>query len=68
MANDKQLAKLIAHKARIDGIIARLAAHSEDHFGLTPCNVTWSDVATVNRLANKLESVSDMVFNEGEYA
>ena len=34
----------VARKAKIDELLAALAAHSEDHFGVTPDEVHWGHV------------------------
>ncbi|NGQ93563.1 hypothetical protein G5V65_22075 [Rhodobacter sp. HX-7-19] len=42
--NDAALDAFIAAKIEIDAMLARLAAHSADHFGHGPDEVNWGHV------------------------
>lgn len=66
--NDDQLAALLAHKADIDAMLARLTAWSNEHFDVSPDDVTWTTVATIGEVARKLRSATDFAFGEGENA
>ena len=46
--NNAALDAFIAVKAEIDTMVARLAAHSADHFGYSPEEVNWGHVGTLN--------------------
>ena len=39
---EKALAAFIAQKAGIDALLTRLQALSDDHFGYSPDEITWS--------------------------
>ena len=58
----------IAHKAKIDTMLARLAALSAGHFNVEPDKVTWADVGTLAHYAELLKRLTDSAFKEGEYA
>ena len=45
-ANDAALAAFITRKAEIDAMLERLAAFSDDHFGVAPEDVTWGHLWT----------------------
>ena len=61
-------AAFVARKTEIDAMLARLAALSDDHFGVGPEEVTWGDVGTLGHHADLLKRVTDMAFGEGERA
>ena len=62
------LAAFIAHKIEIDAILARLTALSAEHFNAAPDEVTWAHVGTLGGYLEQLRQVSDVAFQEGEYA
>lgn len=64
--NDAVLDSFIAAKAKIDAMLARLAAHSADHFGYSPDEVNWGHVGTLNHYRARLREISDMAFQEGQ--
>ena len=66
--NDTALDAFIAAKAEIDTMVARLAAHSADHFGYSPEEVNWGHVGTLDHYRARLREITDMAFREGEYA
>jgi hypothetical protein len=66
--NSTALAAFIARKSEIDAILARLAAHSAEHFNCTPDRVSWADVGTLGSYLQRLRNVSDAAFHEGEHA
>ena len=66
--NDAALDAFIAAKIEIDAMLARLMAHSADHFGYSPDEVNWGHVGTLNHYSAKLREITDMAFREGEHA
>ena len=65
-ANDAALDAFIAAKAEIDVMLARLVAHSADHFGYSPEEVNWGHVGTLDHYRARLREITDMAFREGE--
>lgn len=66
--NCTALATVIAHKAEIDTILARLMALSGEQFDRTPNAVSWGDAGTLGSYLQQLRQVSDAAFHEGEHA
>lgn len=66
--NDAALDAFIAAKIEIDNMLARLAAHSDDHFGYNPEEVHWGHVGTMEHYRARLREITDMAFGEGEHA
>ena len=66
--NDAALDAFIAAKAEIDAMLARLIAHSADHFGYSPDEVHWGHVGTLAHYAELLKRITDSAFREGEHA
>lgn len=66
--NDAALDTFIAAKHDIEVMLARLAAHSADHFGCSPDEVNWGHVGTLDHYRARLREISDMAFLEGEHA
>lgn len=62
------LTAFVQSKGRIDALLARLAAHSTDHFGLSPDEVNWGHVGQLGRYEQLLRQISDAAFREGEHA
>jgi hypothetical protein len=67
-ANDAALAAFITRKAEIDAMLERLAAFSDDHFGVAPDDVHWGHVGDLGHVIEKLREASDFIFQEGECA
>lgn len=67
-SREAALAAFTESKAEIDAILARLTAHSADHFGVAPDEVNWGTVGALDHILAELREVSDNLFNEGEYA
>ena len=65
--NDAALHAVIAAKTEIDDLLARLAAHSADHFGYSPDEVNWGHVGTLDHYRARLREITDMSFREGEH-
>lgn len=66
--NDAALVAFIAAKTEIDAMLARLVAHSADHFGYSPEEVNWGRVGTLDHYRARLREITDMAFCEGEHA
>lgn len=66
--NDVALDAFIAAKTEIDAMLARLVAHSADHFGCGPDEVNWRHVGTLEHCRARLREITDMAFGEGEHA
>ncbi len=49
--------RFIARKGAIDDLLARMSALSEDHFGTSPDTITWSHVATLQHIEEKLREI-----------
>ena len=58
----------LARKTKIDTMLARLTALSDDHFNVAPDEVTWGDVGTLAHYAELLKRITDSAFKEGEHA
>ena len=67
LKNQKALEAFVARKADIDGMLARIAALSEDHFNVAPDQVTWGDVGSLSHYAELLKRITDSAFKEGEF-
>ena len=67
-ANDQALAAFIARKAEIDAMLERLAAFSDEHFGVAPEDVHWGHVGDLGHVIERLRQASDFLFQEGECA
>ena len=66
--NSKAQNAFLAAKHEIDGILARLATLSADHFETSPDEIHWGHVGTLNHYRAKLREVTDSAFKEGEHA
>lgn len=66
--NDKAVAALIARKAEIDDMLARLQNLSDEHFHTNPDDIHWGHVGDLTDMATKLSEITDRAFGEGEYA
>ncbi len=66
--NTKALAAFMAKKQEIDAMLARIAAHSDDHFDVMPDDVSWGHVGTLEDYAALLKRITDIAFREGEHA
>ena len=67
-SNEDALAAFVSRKAEIDTMLARLQALSDDHFGYSPDEVTWSHAEGLAHYAELLKRITDQAFNEGEHA
>ena len=66
--NSKAQNAFLAAKHEIDGILARLATLSADHFETSPDEIHWGHVGTLNHYRAKLHEITDSAFKEGEHA
>ena len=67
-SKEQALAAFVSKKAEIDAMLTRLQALSDDHFGYSPDEISWSHVGTLGYYAELLKRVTDSAFNEGEHA
>ena len=67
-SNAKAITAFLGKKAEIDGMLARLASLSDDHFETHPDEINWGDVGTLNHYASLLRQITDSAFREGEHA
>ena len=66
--NEDALAAFVSRKAEIDAMLTRLQALSDDHFGYSPDEITWSHAEGLAHYAELLKRITDQAFNEGEHA
>lgn len=66
--NRKALDAFLAAKIEIDTLLARLVAHSADHFGYSPDEVDGGHVGTLDYYRARIREITDMAFREGEHA
>ena len=55
-SNGDALATFVQRKAEIDTMLARLQSLSEDHFGYSPDEITWSHVGGLGALRRAAEA------------
>jgi hypothetical protein len=67
-SDEDALAVFVSRKAEIDAMLARLQALSDEHFGYSPDEITWSHADSLAHYADLLKRITDMAFNEGEHA
>jgi hypothetical protein len=67
-SNEDELAAFVSRKGEIDIMLARLQALSDDHFGYSPDEITWSHAEGLAHYAELLKRITDQAFNEGEHA
>ena len=67
-SSEQALAAFVSKKAEIDAMLTRLQALSDDHFGYSPDEITWSHAEGLAHYAGLLKRITDMVFNEGDHA
>jgi len=58
----------MARKAKIDVMLERLKALSDDHFDCAPDNIHWGHVGSLAYYAELLKRITDSAFKEGEHA
>jgi hypothetical protein len=62
------LAAFVQKKAEIDAMLTRFQALSDEHFGYSPDEVTWSHVDSLEQYAGLLKRITDSALKEGEHA
>jgi hypothetical protein len=67
-SNEDALAAFVQKKAEIDTMLARLQALSDDHFGYSPDEITWSHAEGLALYAELLKRITDMACKEGKHA
>ena len=67
-SKEEALAAFVSKKAEIDAMLTRLQALSDDHFGYSPDEITWSHAEGLAHYAELLKRIIDQAFNEGEHA
>ena len=67
-SKEEALAAFVSRKAEIDEMLARLQALSDDHFGYSPDEITWSYAEGLAHYAHLLKRITDQAFHEGEHA
>ena len=67
-SKEEALAAFVSKKAEIDAMLTRLQALSDDHFGYSPDEITWSHAEGLAHYAELLKRITDQAFNEGEHA
>ncbi|MBF0182679.1 MAG: hypothetical protein HQM03_21915 [Magnetococcales bacterium] len=66
--NEQALDAFIARKVRIDEMLTRLQALSNDHFYTDPDTLNWGHVGDLGHIEAQLQQIVDFAFQEGEYA
>ena len=67
-SKEEALAAFVSKKDEIDAMLTRLQALSDDHFGYSPDEITWSHAEGLAHYAGLLKGITDMAFNEGDHA
>ena len=60
-SNDAALAAFMAGKTEIDALLARIAAASNDHFGMNPERVTWGDAGSLGFVTERLKEITEVL-------
>ena len=63
-ANEQALAAFVARKHAIDTMLARLQALGNEHFGLSPDEITWGHVTALADYSALLKRITDQAFKE----
>ena len=66
--NEAAAAAFMQRKAAIDTMLARLIAHSDDHFGIHPDEINYGHVGNLGHVEEKLREACDFIFGEGDCA
>ena len=65
---ERSLDVFMAKKAEIDAMLARITAVSADHFDISPDEINWGHVGTLDHIRARLRELTDSAFGEGEHA
>ena len=66
--NTKAIDAFLTRKAEIDTMLSRLQALSDEHFNVSPDDIHWAHVGTLDHYAELLKRIADAAFKEGEHA
>ena len=66
--NDRQIHDFTNGITAVIEKLQRLAQAMDDHLGISPDDVAWVDVGTINKINADLQEVVDFTFQEGECA
>lgn len=66
--NEQALNAFISHKSRIDELLARIQALSDDNFNVDLNAIHWVHVGELEHYQQQLKEITDCAFREGEYA
>lgn len=58
----------IAKSANVQAMLKRLSDAAADHFDTNPDEIHWGHVGDVSHIEEKLKTLCDIVFKEGEHA
>ena len=64
-SQEQALAAFVSKKAEIDVMLTRLQALSDDHFGYSPDEITWSHVGTLEHYADLQEACHGLGLQRG---
>ena len=67
-SGEQALAAFVSKKTKIDRMFIRIQQLSDDHFGYSPDEITWSHLGTLGHYAELLQRITDSAFQEGEHA
>jgi hypothetical protein len=59
-SKEEALCAFVFKKAEIDAMLTRLQALSDDHFGYSPDEITWSHAESLAHYAELLKRITDM--------
>ena len=58
---ERSLEAFLDRKARVDALLARLTAASDDHFGTDPEQVLWAADCALGRVEELLREAADFI-------
>ena len=67
-SQEQALVAFVSMKAKIEAMLTRLQALSDEHFGYGPDEITWSHAEGLAHYAELMKRITDQAFNEGEHA
>lgn len=60
--------RFVENTAKIEKLLNRLQGACDKHFSQDPETIKWGDALFLSDIVSDLQSISDRVFQEGEYA
>ena len=60
-SNEAALAAFMAGKAKIDALLVRIVAASDEHFGTNPERVTWGDTGSLGFVTERLKEITEFL-------